>query len=167
MKKANKNEVAPRAGDGKKRTSRVQPKKEAEFLAVLRETGGNVSRACNAISLTRTRVYEWRTADPLFAAAWDEAVELGTDELEEEARRRAFSGVDEPVFYQGEECGAVRRYSDTLLIFLLKGRRPDKYRERVTIDVSKLDSDIERELALITGGSQAGSTGETESESIH
>jgi len=162
VKKASKNE----AGDKNKRTSRVQPKTEAEFIAVLRETGGNVSRACAAISLTRTRVYEWRAADPLFATAWDEAVELGTDELEEEARRRAFAGVEEPVFYQGEECGAVRKYSDTLLIFLLKGRRPDKYRERIQIDVNKLDSDIDRELAKLAAGSQANLAGEAE-ESIH
>ena len=133
MKKANKNEVAPQAGDASKRTSRVQLKKASEFLDVLRQTGGNVSRACAAIDLTRTRAYEWRAADPLFAEAWDEAVELGTDELEEEARRRAFRGVDEPVFYQGEVCGEIRKYSDTLLIFLLKGRRPEKYRERAEI----------------------------------
>jgi hypothetical protein len=167
VKKASKNDRLPQAGDSSKRTSRGQPKKEAEFLAVLRETGGNVSRACAAISLSRSRVYEWREADPSFAQSWDEAVETGTDELEEEARRRAFSGVDEPVFYQGEECGVIRKYSDTLLIFLLKGRRPDRYRERVTIDVNKLDSDIERELALIAAGGQADSPGEVEGESIH
>lgn len=159
MKKASKNVVVPQGGDDNKRTSRVQPKKEAEFLAVLRETGGNVSRACNAISLTRTRVYEWRTADPVFAIAWDEAVELGTDELEEEARRRALEGVDEPVFYQGEACGMVRKYSDTLLIFLLKGRRPEKYRERTEItgkdggpiQISKAEELSDDELAAIAG----------------
>ena len=148
------------------RTKRTD-KKEAQFLESLQSTGGNVSAACEAIALSRRRVYEWREADPVFAAKWDEAVEFGTDALEEEARRRAYTGVDEPVFYQGEECGAVRKYSDTLLIFLLKGRRPDKYRERVTIDVNKLDSDIDRELAKLASGSEAGTTGETEGESIH
>ena len=49
---------------------------------------------------------------------------------EDEAVRRAHDGVDEPVFYQGKACGVVRKYSDTLLIFLLKGRRPEKYRDR-------------------------------------
>lgn len=147
------------------RTERTA-KKRAIFLSSLIETGGNVSRACLVAGIARQRLYEWRTADPLFAAAWDEAVEAGTDELEEEARRRAFSGVEEPVFYQGDICGTVQKYSDTLLIFLLKGRKPDKYRERVTIDVKQLDSDIERELAAITTGSQAAATGETE-ESVH
>lgn len=142
-------------------------KKRAKFLAAIIETGGNITRACKDAGISRRSAYEWREADSVFAQEWDEAVEAGTDELEEEARRRAYAGVDEPVFYQGEECGSVRKYSDTLLIFLLKGRRPDKYRERVTIDVNKLDSDIERELAALTAGSQTASTGETEGESIH
>jgi hypothetical protein len=167
VKKSSKNVDRAQAGDKGKRTSRVQGKKAAEFLAVLRETGGNVSRACLAISLTRTRAYEWRDADPNFARAWDEAVELGTDELEEEARRRAYFGVDEPVFYQGEACGTIRKYSDTLLIFLLKGRRPERFRERVTIDVNQLDADIERELALIAARGQTSASGETQGETIH
>jgi hypothetical protein len=142
------------------------PKKRASFLAALRSTGGNVSRSCEKAVLSRVAAYDWRAADPQFAREWDEAVEFGTDELEEEARRRAFTGVDEPVFYQGEVCGEVRKYSDTLLIFLLKGRRPDRYRERVTIDVNAVDAEIERRLAQLAAGSQTDSTGET-SESIH
>ena len=43
------------------------------------------------------------------------------DALEAEARRRAVEGVRKPVFYQGVICGWVGEYSDTLLIFLLKG----------------------------------------------
>jgi hypothetical protein len=35
------------------------------------------------------------------------------------------------VFYQGQQFATVRKYSDTLLIFLLKGRKPERYRERV------------------------------------
>ena len=41
-----------------------------------------------------------------------------------------------------------------------------KMTDKVQIDVNKLDSDIERELALITAGSEAGSAREAE-ESIH
>lgn len=142
------------------------PKKRALFLDSLRETGGNVSKACELARVSRVAVYEWREADSLFATDWDAVVEAGTDDLEEEARRRALSGVDEPVFYQGEECGAIRKYSDTLLIFLLKGRKPEKYRERMQIDVNKLDADIERELALMASRGKSAATGETE-EAIH
>lgn len=110
------------------RTSRTRKKRNA-FLESLIQTGGNVSRACGLVGMARQRVYEWRASDADFAAAWDEAVEAGTDELEEEARRRAFEGIEEPVFYKGSVCGTIRNYSDTLMIFLLKGRRPHKYRD--------------------------------------
>ena len=104
--------------------------KKERILAVIRETGGNVSRACEQAEIPRKTAYNWKSEDAEFADKWEEAVEQGTEELEQEARRRAFNGVDEPVFYQGETCGTVRKYSDTLLIFLLKGRRPEKYRDR-------------------------------------
>ena len=71
-----------------------------------------------------------------FDAAFEDAMEEAADLLESEARRRAHDGVEEPVFgslggNQGSgEVGRIRKYSDTLLIFLLKGARPDKYRER-------------------------------------
>ncbi len=69
------------------------------------------------IALSRARrargaMYLWRREDPDFAEAWDEALEEGTDLLEDEARRRAMAG------------------SDHLLMFILKSRRPAQYRER-------------------------------------
>jgi hypothetical protein len=46
----------------------------------------------------------------------------------------AKDGFDEPRFYEGQVCGHVRRYSDTLLILLLKARRPGKYGDKVTAE---------------------------------
>jgi hypothetical protein len=43
--------------------------------------------------------------------------------------RRAYHGVEEPVFYKGVQCGSVTKYSDRLLMFLLQARNPAKYRE--------------------------------------
>ena len=42
------------------------------------------------------------------------------ESLENEARRRAIEGVVDDVWYQGEKVGKQRRFSDVLLIFLLK-----------------------------------------------
>lgn len=115
----------------------LQPKKETHAAAVLTALAqsGNVSVACRAAGISRASFYEWQESDPEFkkaaAAAKDEATEL----LEAEALRRARSGIEEPVFYQGKKCGAVRRYSDTLLIFLLKAARPEKYRERSAVTI--------------------------------
>jgi hypothetical protein len=112
------------------RTKRT-PKKARQFIESLVQTGGNVARACKATAIGRTAVYAWRNDDEEFAQAWDEAVEAGLDELEQEARRRAVEGTLEPRFYKGIECGHIRKYSDTLLIFLLKAGRPEKYRDRI------------------------------------
>ncbi len=109
--------------------------KRALFLEWLSETA-NVSEACRASGIPRSTAYLWRSQDEQFAHAWDEANELGTDGLEDEAVRRGRDGVEEPVFYRGSECGAVRKYSDTLLIFMLKARRPDKFKDRIANEVS-------------------------------
>ena len=50
-------------------------------------------------------------------------------QLEEEAARRAFHGTLKPVFHQGIECGQIRVYSDTLIMFLLRAANPGKYRD--------------------------------------
>lgn len=111
---------------------------ERAFLATLAQTG-NVSESAVGARIARSVVYQAREEHPDFAARWDAALEEAADRLEQEARRRAVEGVAEPVFYRGDECGTVQRYSDTLLIFLLKGARPDKYRETVRNEVTGKD----------------------------
>jgi hypothetical protein len=103
------------------------------FFDTLASTG-NVSEACRAVDVCRDSAYEHRKADAGFSALWDEAIETSTDALDLEARRRALFGTERPVFYQGEECGRVREYSDTLMVFLLKAHRPEKYRENVKLE---------------------------------
>jgi hypothetical protein len=47
--------------------------------------------------------------------------------LEREAWRRAVEGYDYPVTYGGEITETYHKYSDTLLVFLLKAYCPEKY----------------------------------------
>lgn len=47
--------------------------------------------------------------------------------LEMEAFRRAVEGVGEDRFFRGDVVGTVTRYSDRLLMFLLKARRPSTF----------------------------------------
>lgn len=123
---------------------RLTPKKQAAFLDALR-AGLSVSHAARLSGFARRTWYDHRAADPAFAAAWDDASEEGADRLEDEAVRRAVEGVrtEKTVTSQGralrDEAGALVKdvtidYSDTLLIFLLKGRRPQKYAERHKVD---------------------------------
>src|SRR5688500_15168574 len=102
------------------------------FLKVFAETG-NVKEACKAANINRTTAYKHRNEDPEFAEQWQVSFEQAADTLEAEAWRRASEGYEEDVFYKGERVGAVRRYSDNLLMFLLKGMRPEKFREKVLL----------------------------------
>lgn len=113
------------------------------FLDVLRRTC-NVTLAAQACDITSGTAYHHRKTDPIFQERWDEALQEGVDLLEAKAHERAFRGVDEPVYYKGDEVGSVRKYSDALTMFLLKAHRPDKYRER-----SQVDSNVNGGLQLV------------------
>jgi hypothetical protein len=126
------------------RTTRTLKKQEA-FCAALRQRG-NVQDACEATGIARRTAYQWRSDDTDFAAAWDEALDEAADRMEREAFRRAVEGTNEPVYHQGQEVGAVRKYSDTLLIFLLKAARPEKYRERTETRHTGLTPDEAKNL---------------------
>lgn len=115
--------------------TRRTPKKRArdwkpDWLQAFAETG-MVSAACQRAGVGRTTAYDARAVDEAFATAWDELVDETTDRMEREAQRRAVEGIDHGVWYQGDLVGHERLYSDTLLIFLMKARRPETYRENV------------------------------------
>lgn len=104
-------------------------KKRRVFLDVLAKTG-RVSEAARAVGYTDTAtLQQFRRNDEEFAEAWDHALEAAAHVLEEEAIRRATEGVLEPVFYKGEVAGYKTNYSDTLLMFVLRGLKPGVYRE--------------------------------------
>lgn len=86
------------------------PPWRARFLELLSEHG-NVTLAASGASINRLTAYRERAKDATFAQQWELALELGADALEDAARSRALLT------------------SDTLMIFLLKAHRPEKYRE--------------------------------------
>jgi len=93
---------------------------------------GNPTRAAQAAGITRSLAYRWRSLYPGFAKVWTMAMNMAIDDLETEARRRAFEGVLKPAgWYKGKAGGKVREYSDLLLMFLLKAYRPDKFKDRI------------------------------------
>jgi len=100
-------------------------KKQRKFLRVLEQTG-NVSEACRQAKVSRPTVmwhYEGgcKCGDPDFKQKWDTAIANFINRLEAEADRRAVEGTLEPVFYRGVQVGNIRRYSDHLLMFRLRG----------------------------------------------
>jgi hypothetical protein len=109
---------------------------KARFLAHYRQRG-NVTTAAEAVGIDRATVYKWQQGDSRFAAAMAAAEGEATERLEAEAWRRAVDGVERerPIFSRGKRVGreTIREYSDTLLVLLLKARKPETYRERVDL----------------------------------
>ena len=101
------------------------------FLAALARSG-NVTGACKAAGVGRTTVYEWKEKDDAFVLAFKQAELASIDVLEEEARRRAL-GYDCQQLGKDGRIQTVTRYSDLLLIFLLKGAAPERYRDNVSV----------------------------------
>jgi hypothetical protein len=98
---------------GGNRTVRT-PKKRAALIVGL-ASGMTVSAACESAKVSKVTYYQWRKDDPGFNQECLDAIDAGVDLLEEEAVRRARAG------------------SDLLMIFLLKGRRPDIYNRKVVV----------------------------------
>jgi len=98
------------------------------FLSAFRRTA-SLSHASRMANISYNVHKNWLHRCPEYKKAYRTLREEAINELETEARRRAFEGILEPVFYKGEVVGHVRKYSDLLLIFLLRGYKPKRYRE--------------------------------------
>jgi len=107
------------------------------FIAALKNSG-NVRAACHAAKVDRKTSYNHKAAFPDFEEQWETAMEDAVDSLEAVAVTRA------------------RSSSDTLLIFLLKAHRPEKYRERLDVSMS---NKTEAELLAIIGAGRVGGAG--------
>lgn len=111
------------------------PERYSAFLTVLADTG-NVSRACEAVGICRFTAYQWRNEDPAFAERWNAAKNIGILGMEDEACRRAFEGVDEPVFHKGEPTFLFERDETGEIIYDI--------REETSIDPLSGDSVVIR-----------------------
>jgi hypothetical protein len=143
---------------------KLTKERQGRFLEALASTG-SVTAAIAVANTSRTRVYELRKADPAFANAWQEAEEIATDRLEDEARRRAVEGIAEPLVSAGklvrEDDGQpilVRRYSDNLLLAQLKAHRPPRRERSVRFQLPALRSaaDAASAMAALTTGMATG-----------
>ena len=110
----------------------VRSAKKKAFLSAYKECA-TVTHAALAAKISRRNHYRWLETDQNYRLAFEEARTEACEAMISEARRRAVEGVEEPVYYQGKVVGTVQTYSDNLLMFLIKGAMPEKYRERYEI----------------------------------
>lgn len=73
-------------------------------------------------------------ADPEFARGESEAMGVAKDMIEDEIKRRAIEGVEEPVYQGGKLVGHVRHYSDTLLLRLAERYETGSWRSKVQVE---------------------------------
>lgn len=99
--------------DAQKKPTRRHRKPRREVLLRQLRKGLSVTAAAAAAGYDRSSVYAACERDEEFKKAMDDAIEAGTDRLEDIGYRRATA------------------HSDRLLTFLLEARRPDKYKKRV------------------------------------
>jgi len=88
-----------------------------KWLEVFRRTG-NVSKACESVAINRDTAYHHRKLFPIFKQQWEDTSHSHVDLLEQTAHERAIAG------------------DTTLLIFLLKNRKPEIYRETTRTEIS-------------------------------
>ena len=117
--------------------------RKAEFLHRL-AVCGNLHVVCRALGMSTVTVQRARKHDGAFAEAYDEAMLAARWNWEAEAVRRGVEGIEKPIYYKGECVDTVKEYSDSLLIFLLRGAFPDRYKDRVDIrQTDKLQAEVE------------------------
>jgi hypothetical protein len=110
------------------------------FLAAIRVMP-NVTRAAKAARINKSQHYAKLKSSPEYAAAFQQALQIGCDALSDVAVTRATDGWEEPIVYQGKialqkdpDTGnlvavMVRKFDNRLLQFILERRHPE-YRER-------------------------------------
>jgi len=119
--------------------TKTTPEFKEMFLGVL-ENIPNITAACKLLEINNSSIFRARKSDPEFDAAISEAMNSGYDMIEEEARRRAVEGVLEPVYYKGEQVldangnpGGIRKYSDRLILELLRAYKPKRFNPGVKL----------------------------------
>jgi len=104
---------------------------------------GNVSAAARVAGVGRSTVYQWQEHDEDFVAQYRLAELKARDAVDEEIHRRGVLGWNEPVYQGGKKVGTIRKFSDTLLIFLAKGMMPEKYRERLDVTQTQVTKTLD------------------------
>lgn len=115
---------------------------------------GNLSGALKQAGVSRRQFETMRDSDADFEEQVENAWEIAADALETEARRRAVEGVTKDIYYKGEIVGQEQVYSDSLLMFLLKGRRRETFGDATKITGDKA-APLTIEVVDVLGNHQA------------
>ncbi|AUX70094.1 hypothetical protein CHX26_11885 [Porphyrobacter sp. HT-58-2] len=104
------------------------PERQRGFIEALADTG-SVEAACKAVDMSSVGAYHLRRQPGAeeFRAAWEAALQLGVQRVEDVVMDRALNGVEEPLYSYGKLIGTRTRYNDRLLMFILRNRAPERF----------------------------------------
>jgi hypothetical protein len=109
--------------------------KARAFLAAYKNSA-SITQAAKAARIDRTLHYRWLRRSSGYAAAFERAKPIAAGVLLDRTVKRAIEGTLEPVFYQGQRCGLIRRYPEGTAQFLLRGLMPEVFGAKLTAEVS-------------------------------
>ena len=119
---------------------------QAAFVRTLAQWG-NVRAAAQQVGVSRQYLYRMRRASAAFRDLWDAALVLARPQVEEVLADRALNGVQETVFYHGEEVATRTRYDSRLLLAHLARLDKLELRGNVCRTVRDFDDSLEQLLA--------------------
>lgn len=160
------------------RSNGWSPDVQRRFIEALAETG-SVDSACRRVGRASVGAYQLRChpQGEGFRQAWEAALAIGVQRIEDVAMERALNGVEIPVYSYGKLVGTRRSYNDRLLMFLLRNRAPERFTEGRSRGLSALDTqqiarmkkEWERQHAMETtaAGKEAGDSFIAKVEEMH
>ncbi|HEX9444481.1 MAG TPA: hypothetical protein VGA73_10190 [Candidatus Binatia bacterium] len=107
----------------------LKNRRQRAFLAAYARTMA-IKKAARFARVSSKSHYRWLRRDPIYRQCFHHARQILGDAAEEEVWRRAYEGYDTPILYGGAVTGWYKSYSDTLAMFMLKGLKPEVYRDR-------------------------------------
>lgn len=121
---------------------------------------GNIKMTSRRLKLDKKYHYYWLRNDPEYYEKFQQVRQIAIGDMEDEAHRRAMEGFTIPIYQKGMKVGEMTQFSDNLLMFLLKGAAPERFRDnwkgqekaevRSDPDLSKLTTEEIETLHAIT-----------------
>lgn len=104
------------------------PTRQRGFIEALADLGSVVA-AARAVDMSSEGAYALRRQPGAasFRAAWEAALALGIQKIEDVAMDRALNGTEEPVYSYGKLIGTRIKHNDRLLMFMLRNRAPERF----------------------------------------
>ena len=131
------NQLQFKRGNLSKRKPRLNKALFNKFLEIYTETF-NFTAAAKAIHYDRSNLWKLINGTESLKKQFEDAKSAKIDQAEQELFRRA-NGYEEDIIFKRTKTGTTTKYSDNLLLALMKAHRPEKYSNNTSIELTGAD----------------------------